>query len=125
MPLHLAGKKPGTNYGMQTSKTLERIPLGEERSPLPQGQDLRWTGTGLLECKSVKTSLKDLLFSLSQIMHIYHLTQATETTTGTEVELPHLHSQLSSVKQEQFQFIFTSTEDKEAHELKEFKWLQA
>lgn len=105
---------------------MERIPLGEECSPLPQGQDLRWIGTGLREFKPVKTTLTDLLFSLLQIMHFYCVRQATETTTGTEVELPHLQSQVSSVKQEQqFQFIFISIEDKDAHELREFKWLQA
>lgn len=93
---YLAEKKIGTNYSMQKNKTLERIPLGKEHSPLPQGQALRWTGNGLLECKPVKTSLTDLLFSLLQTMHLYCLTQATETTTGTEAELPHLQSQLSS-----------------------------
>lgn len=70
-------------------------------------------------------SKRPSLFSLT-MMHFYCLTEATETTTGTEVELPYLQSQLSSVKEEQqFQFTFTSIEDKEAHELKEFKWLQA
>lgn len=33
-------EKNGTNYSTQTSKTLERIPLGEEHSLLPQGQGL-------------------------------------------------------------------------------------
>ena len=50
---------------MQTSKTLEKIPLGEERSLLPQGQGLWWIGTGFLESKLVKTSLRPSLFSFT------------------------------------------------------------